>query len=99
MKLRYLAPIRQAMRCLDGADVPVPSAAVMNFPKLALSVGAAEAARRVFPRSRSSPALSEVRAMKVKWGKLGKSGPRKCTGGTAEKTEKKLSRARKKSIS
>jgi hypothetical protein len=61
----------------------------MNFPKLALLMGAAEAARRVSPKSRSSPALSEVRAMKVKWGKLGKCGPRQCTGVTAEKTEKK----------
>jgi hypothetical protein len=38
MKLRYLAPIQQTMKCLVDAGVPVPSAAVMNFPKLALSM-------------------------------------------------------------
>jgi hypothetical protein len=37
--------------------------------------------------------------MKVKWGKLGKHGPRQCTGGTVEKTKKKSPRARKKSMS
>jgi hypothetical protein len=39
----------------------------MNFPKLALSVGALEAGRRVSPRSRCSPALSEVRVISHKY--------------------------------
>jgi hypothetical protein len=87
------------MRYLVAAGVPVPSTAVINFPKLALSVGAKEAARRVYPRSISSPALSEVRAMKVKWGKLGKRGLWQCTDGTMDKTDKKSPQARKKTIS
>jgi hypothetical protein len=71
----------------------------MNFPKLALSAGAVEGGRRVSPRSRCSPALSEVRAMKMKWGKLGKHHRRPCTGCPASKTNKNLRRARKRSIS
>jgi hypothetical protein len=71
----------------------------MNFPKLALSVGALQVGRRVFPRSRCSPALSEVRAMKLKWGKLGKHGRLPFTGFPASKTNKNLRRARKRSIS
>jgi hypothetical protein len=71
----------------------------MNFPRLALSMGAAEAGRRVSPRYRSSPALSEVRAMKLKWGKLGKHHRRPCTGCPALKTKKKSRRVRKQSIS
>jgi hypothetical protein len=86
------------MFCLVKAGVQVPSAAIMNFPKLALSVGVAEAGRRVSPRSRSTPALSKVRAMKLKWGKMGKRGRRQCTGCPAEKTKKKLRRARKQTI-
>jgi hypothetical protein len=99
MKLNYQAPIRQAMLCLVQAGVQVPSEAVMNFPRLALSVGAVEAGRSVSPRSRSSPALTEVRAMKLKWGKLGKRRHRQCTGCPASKTKKKSGRARKQSIS
>jgi hypothetical protein len=87
------------MSCLVEAGVQVPSAAVMNFPRLALLVGAAEAGRRVSPRSRSSPALSEVRTMKLKWGKLGKCRRRPCTGCPVLKTKKKLRQARKQSIS
>jgi hypothetical protein len=71
----------------------------MNFPKLALSVGAVEVGRRVFPKSRCSPALSEVRAMKLKRGKLGKHHRRPCTGCPASKTKKKSRRAREQSIS
>jgi hypothetical protein len=71
----------------------------MNFPRLALSAGAVEAGRRVSPRSRCSPALSEVRAMKLKWGKLGKHHRRPCTGCPASKTNKNLRQARKWSIS
>jgi hypothetical protein len=97
--LKFQAPIRQAMSCLLKADVQVPSAAVMNFPRLALSTGAAEVGRRVSPRSRCSPALSEVRAMKLKWGKLGKRHRRPCTSCPALKTKKKSQRARKQSIS
>jgi hypothetical protein len=96
--LQYQAPIWQAMSCLVTAGVQVPIAAVMNFPRLALSAGALEAGRRVSPRSRFSPALSEVRAMKLKWGKLGKRHRRPCTGCPATKT-KNLRRARKRSIS
>jgi hypothetical protein len=70
----------------------------MNFPKLALSAGALEAGRRVSPRSRCSPALSEVRAMKLKWGKLGKDGRQPFTGFPVSKTNKNLRRARKRSI-
>jgi hypothetical protein len=99
MMLQYQAPIRQAMSCLVAAGVQVPSAAVMNFSRLALSVGAVEAGRRVSPRSRCSPALSEVRAMKLKWGKLGKHHRRPCTSCPASKTKKNLRRARKRSIS
>jgi hypothetical protein len=87
------------MTCLVKADVQVPIAAVMNFPKLALSAGALEAGRRVSPRSRCSSALSEVRAMKLKWGKLGKRGRRPFTGFPASKTNKNLRQARKRSIS
>jgi hypothetical protein len=87
------------MTCLVKAGVQVPIAAVMNFPKLALSAGALEAGRRVSPWSRCSPALSEVRAMKLKWGKLGKHGRRPFTGCPASKTNKNLRRARKRSIS
>jgi hypothetical protein len=76
----------------------VPIVAVMNFPRLALSAGAVETRRRVSPRSRCSPALSELRAMKLKWGKLGKHHRRPCTGCPASKT-KTLQRARKQSIS
>jgi hypothetical protein len=97
--LQYQAPIGQAMTCLVKAGVQVLIAAVMNFPKLALSAGALEAGRRVSPRSRCSPALSEVRAMKLKWGKLGKRGRRSFTGCPASKTNKNLRRARKRSIS
>jgi hypothetical protein len=97
--LQYQAPIRQAMTCLVKAVVQVPIAAVMNFPKLALSAGALEAGRRVSPRSRCSPALSEVRAMKRKWGKLGKRGRRPFTGCPTSKTNKNLRWARKWSIS
>jgi hypothetical protein len=64
------------MTCLVKAGVQVPIVAIMNFPKLTLSAGALEAGRRVSPRSRCSPALSEVRAMKMKWGKLEKRGRR-----------------------
>jgi hypothetical protein len=71
----------------------------MNFPRLALPVGAAKAGRRVSPRSRCSPPLSQVRAMKLKWGKLGKHRRRSCTGCPALKTKKKSRRARKQSIS
>jgi hypothetical protein len=71
----------------------------MNFPKLALSAGALEWGKRVSPRSRCSPALSEVRAMKLKWGKLGKCHRRPCTGCPMSKTNKKLRRARKRAIS
>jgi hypothetical protein len=71
----------------------------MNFPKLALSAGALEWGKRVSPRSRCSPALSEVRAMKLKWGKLGKCHRRPCTGCPVSKTNKKLRRARKRAIS
>jgi hypothetical protein len=71
----------------------------MNFPKLALLVGAAEATRRVSPRSRSSSDLSEVRAMKLKWGKLGKHHHWQCIGCLALKTKKKSWRARKQTIS
>jgi hypothetical protein len=92
--LQYQAPIGQAMSCLVKAGVQVPIAAIMNFPKLAL-----EAGRRVSPRSRCSPALSEVRAMKLKWGKLGRRGHRPFTGCPASKTNKNLRRARKRSIS
>jgi hypothetical protein len=72
----------------------------MNFPKLALSAveAEAEAGRKVSPRSRCSPALSEVRAMKLNWGKLGKRRRRPCTGCPTSKT-KNLRRARKWSIS
>jgi hypothetical protein len=70
----------------------------MNFPKLALSAGALQWGRRVSPRSRCSPALSEVRAMKLKWGKLGKRGRRPFTGCSASKTNKNLRRARKRAI-
>jgi hypothetical protein len=87
------------MLCLVKAGVQVPSAAVMNFPKLALSMGVAEAGRRVSPRSRNSPTLSGVRAMKLKWGKLGKHHRWKCTGCPAEKTKKKSRRVRKQFIS
>jgi hypothetical protein len=87
------------MTCLVKAGVQVPIAAVMNFPKLALSAGALQAGRRVSPRSRCSPALSEVRAMKLKWGKLGKRGRRPFTGFPASKTNKNLRWARKRSIS
>jgi hypothetical protein len=97
--LQYQAPIGQAISCLVKAGVQVPIAAVMNFPKLALSAAALEAGRRVSPRSRCSPALSEVRAMKLKWGKLGKRGRRPFTGCPASKTNKNLQRARKRSIS
>jgi hypothetical protein len=86
------------MFCLVEAGVQVPSAVVMNFPRLVLLVGAVEAGRRVSPRSRSSPALSEVRAMKLKWGKLGKRHRRPCTGCPALKTKKKSRWARKQSI-
>jgi hypothetical protein len=71
----------------------------MNFPRLALSAGAVEAGRRVSPRSRCSPALSEVRAMKLKWGKLGKRRRRPCTGCPTWKIKKNLRRASKRSIS
>jgi hypothetical protein len=87
------------MLCLVQAGVQVPSAAIMNFPRLTLSVGAAEAVRRVSPRSTCLPALSEVRAMKLKWGKLGKRRRRPCTGCPVSKTKKKSWRARKQSIS
>jgi hypothetical protein len=78
------------MSCLVAAGVQVPIAAVMNFPKLALSAGVLEWGRRVSPRSRCSPALSEVRAMKLKWGKLGKHHRWPCTGCPASKTNKNL---------
>jgi hypothetical protein len=97
--LQYQAPIGQAMSCLVKAGVQVPIAAIMNFPKLVLSAGALEAGRRVSPRSRCSPAMSEVRAMKLKWGKLGKRGHRPFTGCPTSKTNKNLRRARKRSIS
>jgi hypothetical protein len=71
----------------------------MNFPKLALPAGALEAGRRVSPRSRCSSALSEVRAMKLKWGKLGKRGHRPFTGFPVSTTNKNLRQARKRSIS
>jgi hypothetical protein len=58
-----------------------------------------EAGRRVSPRSRSSSALSEVRAMKLKWGKLRKHHRRPCTGCPTLKTKKKSRRVRKQSIS
>jgi hypothetical protein len=98
-KLNYQAPIWQAMLCLVKAGVQVPRVAVMNFPKLALLAWAAETGRRVSQRSRTSPDLSEVRAMKLKWGKLGKHRCRQCTGFPAEKTKKKSWHARKQSIS
>jgi hypothetical protein len=97
--LQYQAAIGQAMTCLVKAGVQVPIAAVMNFSKLALSAGALEAERRVSLRSRCSLALSEVRAMKLKWGKLGKRGRRPFTGFPTSKTNKNLRRARKWSIS
>jgi hypothetical protein len=97
--LQYQAPIGKAMSCLVKAGVQVPIAAVMNFAKLALSAGMLEAERRVSPRSRCSPALSEVRAMKLKWGKLGKHGSWPFTGCLASKTNKNLRRVRKRSIS
>jgi hypothetical protein len=96
--VQYQAPIGQAMSCLIVVGVQVPIAAVMNFPKLALSAGALEWGRRVSPRSRCSPALSEVRAMKLKWNKLGKHHRRQCTGCLASKTKKNLRRARKRAI-
>jgi hypothetical protein len=71
----------------------------MNFPRLTLSAGAMEAGRRVFPKSRCSPALSKVRAMKLKWGKLGKHHRQPCIGCPALKTKKNLRRASKRSIS
>jgi hypothetical protein len=97
--LQYQAPIRQAMTCLVKVGVQVPIAAVMNFPKLVLSAGVLQVGRRVSPRSRCSPSLSEVRAMKLKWGKLGKHGRRPFTGFPASKTNKNLRRVRKRSIS
>jgi hypothetical protein len=96
--LQYQAPIGQAMSCLVAAGVQVPITAVMNFPKLALSAGALEWGRRVSPRSICSPTLSEVRAMKLKWGKLGKRGRRPFTGCPTSKTNKNLRRARKRAI-
>jgi hypothetical protein len=87
------------MCCLVAAGVQVPIEAVMNFPKLALSAGVLEWGRRVSPRFRCSPALFEVRAMKLKWGKLGKRRRRPCTGCPASKTNKNLRRARKRAIS
>jgi hypothetical protein len=71
----------------------------MNFPRLALSAEAVEAGRRVSPRLRFSPALSELRAMKLEWGKLGKRHRRPCTGCPGSKTKKNLQRARKRYIS
>jgi hypothetical protein len=97
--LQYQAPIGQAMSCLVKAGVQVPIEAVMNFPKLALSAAVLVAGRRVSPRSRCSPAMSEVRAMKLKWGKLGKRGRQPFTGCPESKTNKNLRRARKRSIS
>jgi hypothetical protein len=86
------------MSCLVAAGVQVPIAAVINFPKLALSAGALQWGRMVSLRSRCSPALSKVRAMKLKWGKLGKHRRRSCTGYLASKTNKNLRRARKRAI-
>jgi hypothetical protein len=97
--LLYQAPIKQAMSCLVATGVQVPIEAVMNFPKQALSVGALQWGRRVSPRSRCSSALSEVRAMKLKWGKLGKHGRRTCTGCPASQINNNLRRARKRAIS
>jgi hypothetical protein len=97
--LLYQAPIKQAMSCLVTAGVQVPIEAVMNFPKQALSAGALEWGRRVSPRSGCSPARSEVRAMKLKWGKLGKRRHRTCTGCPASQINKNLWRARKRAIS
>jgi hypothetical protein len=77
----------------------VPIEVVMNFPKLALLAGVLEWGRRVSPRSRCSPPLSEVRAMKLKWGKLEKNRRRPCTGCPASKTNKNLRWARKRAIS
>jgi hypothetical protein len=86
------------MSCLVAAGVQVPIAVVMNFPKLALSAGALEWEKRVSPRSRCSSAMSEVRAMKLMWGKLGKRGRRPFTGCPASKTNKNLQWARKRAI-
>jgi hypothetical protein len=97
--LQYQAPIWQAMTCLVKAGVQVPIADVMNFPKLVLSAEALHAGRRVSPRSRCSPALSEVRAIKLKWDKLRKHGRRPFTGFPASKTNKNLRRTRKQAIS
>jgi hypothetical protein len=93
-----LETYQQAMCCLVGAGVQVPIEAVMNFPKLALSVGVLEWGRRVSPSSRCSPALSEVRPMKLKWGKLGKRHCWPCIGCPASNTNKNLRRARKRAI-
>jgi hypothetical protein len=98
MTLQYQASIGQAMSCLVAAGVQVPIAAVMNFPKLVLSAGVLEWGRRVSPRSRCSPALSEVRAMKLKWGKLGKHHRQPCTGCPASKTNKNFRQVRKRAI-
>jgi hypothetical protein len=50
MMLQYQAPMGQAMSCLLAAGVQVPIAAVMNFPKLALSAGAMEGGEEGFPK-------------------------------------------------
>jgi hypothetical protein len=61
-----------------------------ELPQVGVVGGGVGGGEEVSPRSRCSPALSEVRAMKLKWGKLGKRGRRSCTDCPASKTNKNL---------
>jgi hypothetical protein len=70
-----------------------------QLPQVGVVGGGGGGGRRVSPRSRCSPAVSEVKAMKLKWGKMGKRRRRPCTGCPPSKTNKNLRRARKQPIS